>query len=157
MTPLHVSLPLSKIKFLVILALIVASSVVTTRAWLTSKAGQAAEAALPLQQQIATHREPSRPAARGIETVLVTITPTGFEPAEITRPAGKIILEVDNRSGLEEAELLLDRIGGAREHAVRVRHTALDWSARLDVRPGSYILTEANHPDWSCRIKVTAH
>src|SRR6266508_4488481 len=37
-----------------------------------------------------------------IESELITITPRGFEPKEITRPTGEFLLVINNRSGLEE-------------------------------------------------------
>jgi hypothetical protein len=94
------------------------------------------------------------PADR-LETELITITPTGFDPADITRPQGRVVVEVDNRSGLEEVELRLDRSNGVREKEVRVHRTALDWSGEVNLRPGTYFLGEAGHPDWACRITVT--
>jgi hypothetical protein len=89
------------------------------------------------------------------ETELITITPNGFDPAEITRPQGRVVVEVDNRSGLEEVTLQLDRTNGGREKEARVPRTTLDWSGEVDLHPGSYVLSEADHPDWACRITVT--
>ena len=94
------------------------------------------------------------PAER-LETELVTITPTGFDPAEITRPQGRFILEVDNRGGFKEVLLQLDALRGGREREVRVPRTALDWRDLLDLRPGTYVLREAGHPGWECRITIT--
>jgi hypothetical protein len=94
------------------------------------------------------------PAAR-LETELITITPTGFDPAEMTRPQGRVILEVDNRSGLEEVEIRLDRSNGVREKEVRVHRTTLDWSGEVTLRPGIYVLREAGHPDWVCNVTIT--
>src|SRR5258707_9850968 len=37
-----------------------------------------------------------------IEVELITVRPTGFEPKEITRPPGRFLLGVDNKSGLDE-------------------------------------------------------
>jgi hypothetical protein len=96
----------------------------------------------------------SDPADR-LETELITITPTGFDPAEITRPQGRVVIEVDNRSGLEEVELRLDRSNGVREKEVRVHRRTLDWSGEVNLHPGTYILGEAGHPDWACRITIT--
>ncbi len=92
-----------------------------------------------------------------VETELITIFAKGFEPAEITRPAGKFILAVDNRSGIEDVELRLDRQEGGRVHAVRVRRTAPEWRATVDLRPGVYVLSEAGHPSWICRLTITSH
>src|SRR5215212_9849510 len=73
-------------------------------------------------------------------TELITITPNGFDPAEITRPAGRVILEVDNRGGLEEVTLLLERENGPREREARVRRSELDWRGEVTLRPGTYVL-----------------
>jgi hypothetical protein len=92
-----------------------------------------------------------------VETELITIFSKGFEPAEITRPAGKFILAVDNRSGIEEVELQLNRQEGGRVHAVRVRRTSPEWRVTVDLRPGAYVLSEAGHANWNCRITITSH
>lgn len=88
-----------------------------------------------------------------IETELVTIQSTGFEPTEIKRPAGKFLLEVDNRSE-KEVDLRFDRPDGGRASEVRMRLTGPEWSRALDLPPGEYILSEANHPNWICRVKL---
>jgi hypothetical protein len=90
-----------------------------------------------------------------VETELITIRSSGFEPVEITRPKGRVFFEVDNRSGLSEINLLLDSEHGNRLHQARVRREQLDWHQELDLRPGRYLLTEANHPDWVCQITIT--
>jgi hypothetical protein len=94
------------------------------------------------------------PADR-LETELITITPTGFDPAELTRPQGRVILELDNRSGLEEVELRVERSNGAREKEVRVHRTTLDWSGEVTLHPGTYVIREAGHPDWVCNVTIT--
>lgn len=119
--------------------------------------GTAAAAALaggykpPVSQAVLRGDAP----AEQLETELVTITSTGFDPAEVTRPQGSFILEVDNRGGFEELVLQLDALRGAREREARVPRTALDWRDRLDLRPGVYVLREAGHPGWECRITIT--
>lgn len=87
---------------------------------------------------------------------LITIRPQGFEPAEITRPKGNLFIVVENRSGLDSVTLRLDREAGARLKEVQVPLSKLDWYEGFDLTPGRYVLTEAAHPDWVCRINVTA-
>jgi hypothetical protein len=93
-----------------------------------------------------------------LESEHVTIRPTGFEPAEITRPAGRILLAVNDRSGLGSLDLRVDMEPLQRLFEVRVprdtngRH---EWRQVLTLMPGHYVLTEASHPDWVCRITVT--
>jgi hypothetical protein len=91
-----------------------------------------------------------------IEAELITITPRGFEPAEITRSKGRFLLAVDNRSGLDEVTLRLDRVAGNRLREVNVPRKELDWSEAFDLNPGQYVLSEANHPQWICRLTITA-
>jgi hypothetical protein len=87
---------------------------------------------------------------------LITARPGGFEPKEITRPSGPFLLLVDNRSGIPDLILQLDHQAGSRLRAVRVAKHKLDWQEKFDLAPGTYILTEANNPDWSCRITITS-
>jgi len=82
--------------------------------------------------------------------------PRGFEPTEITRPAGRFILVVNNRSWLEEIELRLEREDGNRVREVRRHKNKPDWRDVVDLPPGQYVLKEANHPDWACRITITS-
>jgi hypothetical protein len=98
----------------------------------------------------------SLPLAK-VETEIVTILPDGFEPTQITRPVGRIMLMVNNRSGLGAVTFRLDLDPGIRLLDVTVPRTKLDWVDMVDLIPGSYVLSEANHPDWVCHITITAH
>jgi hypothetical protein len=100
------------------------------------------------------HSASQGPAAR-LEGELVTAHPHGFEPNQIRRPSGKFLLAVDNRSGLSELILRLDHVAGARLREVQVPMKKLDWRDLVDLPPGTYRLTEANHSDWSCEITIT--
>src|ERR1044072_1082986 len=44
-----------------------------------------------------------------IQAELITVTTTGFEPSELTRPKGKFLLAIDNQSGLDEVEFYFER------------------------------------------------
>src|SRR6267143_1481623 len=68
-----------------------------------------------------------------IESALITLRAFGFEPNDITRPAGRLLLLVDNRSGSPEMFLRIDRVAGARLHEVRVPHKILDWHDIFDL------------------------
>jgi hypothetical protein len=92
---------------------------------------------------------------RRVEAELITATPDGFDPGEITRPKGSFHLVVDNLAGLPELELRLTREAGHSLREVRVPRGQADWAALLDLEPGAYVLREAAHPGWSCRITVT--
>jgi hypothetical protein len=90
-----------------------------------------------------------------LETELVTITPTGFEPAEITRPQGHFMLAVDNRSGLEQVDLYFERETGGRVNVAFSRKSKLAWRDTVDFPPGRYLLRAANDESWHCMIKIT--
>ena len=90
-----------------------------------------------------------------IQAELVTIAPHGFEPQELTRPRGRFVLMIENRSGLEAVTLRLTREGGTRVRQMRVPREAPDWSEVVDLEPGRYQLSEANHSDWICVITIT--
>ncbi|HEV2763480.1 MAG TPA: hypothetical protein VGV38_10930 [Pyrinomonadaceae bacterium] len=132
---------MSKTKSLQLVALLLATcaTLAAARAGLTNPSAPAAE------------RRPER-----VEVETVTLRPTGFDPAEITRPQGPFILEVDNRSGLDELDLVVAAERGERLREARVPRTRLDWRQQLDLRPGTYLLTEAGRPERACRITVTA-
>lgn len=51
--------------------------------------------------------------------------------------------------------LRLDREAGGRVKEVRLRSKKERAAGVFDLPPGDYLLTEANHPGWVCRIKVT--
>ena len=63
---------------------------------------------------------------------LITTTPAGFEPTEITRPHGRFLLAIDNRSGLDELDLYLERETGGRVNVPLSRRGKLAW--RLETR-----------------------
>lgn len=90
-----------------------------------------------------------------LEAEIVTVTPTGFEPGEITRPKGRFILAVDNRSGLDEVDLYFVRETGARLNSRLTRKGKLAWREIVDFPTGTYILKAANDESWSCRITLT--
>ena len=90
------------------------------------------------------------------ESELITITPHGFEPQEITRPAGRVLLMVDNQSELDLMSLQLTREAGPRINEIRVPREQPNWSDAIDLTPGRYVLTDAEHPEWQCRINISA-
>jgi hypothetical protein len=90
------------------------------------------------------------------ESELITITPHGFEPQEITRPQGRFLLMIDNRSGLATTSLSLTREAGPQTQEMRVPRESPNWSDIVDLPAGRYLLTETDHPRWSCQFTITA-
>jgi hypothetical protein len=98
---------------------------------------------------------PAQKSAR-LESEIVTVTPAGFEPAEITRPRGRFLLGVDNRSGLEDIQLRLERVDGSRVPVVEARKRRLSWREEVELPPGRYVIRESNHREWNCLITITS-
>lgn len=147
-------------------------SVAAVLAYLTAAlAGRAySQRALPGASSISVTEAPatpSKPAAAASATQsgpnktepftarIITIRRMGMEPREITCPKGRVLLAVHNRTGLDEVVLNVDRVGGSRLHQERLSSGKADWRVFANFTPGSYVLSEANHPEWSCNITVT--
>ena len=94
-------------------------------------------------------------ARQEVEAEIINIGPGGFEPTEIARPAGRVLLAVDNRSGEEGLVLRLEQEGGERFYEGRATRGTNALRKVVNLRPGVYTLSEANHPEWQCRITIT--
>lgn len=140
---------------LLVVALIIITGL-TAGAWVWLAHASKAEVPATTHQTAAPPLPQRESKQERVETELITVRSTGFEPAEITRPQGRVFFEVDNRSGLSEINLQLVAEHGNRLHQARVRREQLDWYQELDLQPGRYLLTEADHPGWVCRITITA-
>jgi hypothetical protein len=85
----------------------------------------------------------------------ITLRSTGFEPNEITRPAGRFLLAIDNVAGMGEMSFRLINQSGA-----VLRDFPANGRFRLrqivDLPSGRYALVEIKHPHWVCRITINA-
>jgi hypothetical protein len=87
-----------------------------------------------------------------VETEIITLRPTGFEPAEISRPGGRFLLAVNDRSGLGEVSYRLEREDGQMLREVRKRADRQDWREPVLLHHGTYRLSVVGHPEWVCTI-----
>jgi hypothetical protein len=87
-----------------------------------------------------------------LEEVTLLLRATGFEPAQVTRPAGRFLLSVDNRSGVEELTFEITRADGTKVREIKVLKGNVDWSEEINLIAGQYTLNEAAHPAWVCSI-----
>lgn len=101
-------------------------------------------------------RAASQSSGEQVEVEVITVRANGFEPLELTRPQGAFMLAITNHSGDTELDLKLDRVNGNRVHEVRLAKGRVRWNKVFDLPPGDYVLSEQNHPDWICRIKLTS-
>jgi hypothetical protein len=99
------------------------------------------------------------PPSAGITGVrYIRLYPHGFEPKKITSMKGPFLLAVDNRSGFVSGEIAfrLDKVGANRVREARLPLRKRGWREVVDLSPGTYLLTEANHPKWTCEITIVA-
>lgn len=112
---------------------------------------------LPTQQKVEAAADPT-PEPITAETL--TLTPAGFFPREFKHPKGRFILVVNNRTGESEINLTLSRDKGnkvlEKQKDAKVLRRQPDWNDIVDLAPGDYVLTEASHPKWECRMTITA-
>ena len=90
-----------------------------------------------------------------VQTELITITSTGFEPTELTRPKGRFLLAIDNRSGLDDVQFYFERETGGPVNVPLNHRRKLAWRDIIDLQPGTYILRTRNDDSWRCRITIT--
>jgi hypothetical protein len=96
------------------------------------------------------------PGTKRLEAELVTVREFGFEPKQIRRPAGPFILRVENRSGRPRIKLSLTNASNVVLREIPISTTSLNWTERMDLPPGTYLLREANEPEWKCNIEIAA-
>jgi len=80
----------------------------------------------------------------------------GFIPAEITRPKGDFLISVTNLTGLPDIGVRLARETGEVVHRGKVPKQSRTLRQNVHLSPGNYLLTVIDHPEWSCRLTITA-
>jgi len=96
------------------------------------------------------------PTPKRLSVLHVIVRPWGFEPKEVTRPKGEFALVVDNWSGLRQLDIHLIRETGERAQNRQISKEGKFDLSYYDLTPGRYLLTDTNHPNWVCRITITA-
>jgi len=90
-----------------------------------------------------------------IEELSLTLTSSGFTPAELKPHGKKFLLSLDNRTDVQELTLRMARNGGAQIREIRVPGgSGGDWSELFELQPGNYTFSEVNHPNWTCKIVI---
>jgi hypothetical protein len=87
------------------------------------------------------------------QVVSLQVTPSGFEPRETIAPRGKFFILLQNRTGQRDLNFWL-----ARENDARLAESEpqkRDWMAKVQLGPGTYIISETSHPEWKSFIRVT--
>lgn len=106
---------------------------------------------------MATLPAPAQESPKGkFRVERVTVLPYGFEPEQITRPAGPFLLAVDNRAGTDGLSLRLLANNNQLVLAQPIYQGRPGAQKEINLAPGTYLLAEENHPEWSCVITITA-
>ncbi len=98
----------------------------------------------------------SQPAPANIQVEVISITRNGFEPSEIHRPAEPFLLAVNNHGRPTDFSLEIFRLNGQKLHEIKGAKGQQRQRKILDLAPGQYVLKEPSHPDWSCKILLSA-
>ena len=86
---------------------------------------------------------------------MISVGPDGFQPAGLTRPSGRFLLGINNRSGVEELTFQLIRDDGTLMQEARVNRKQPNWRRLVNLPAGTYRLTEVSHAEWVSRIVIT--
>jgi hypothetical protein len=90
------------------------------------------------------------------EALPISLRAGGFSPSELSRTAGDYYLSINNLSRVQGLTLRLSRENQGRVKEAKTSREKTYWREHVQLSPGTYLITEANHPDWVCRITVTA-
>ena len=144
-----------KMTLLVALVVAITAIALAKRSIFPSKVGSSASVSAGKSEAITPVAAQRQRTIANMEAELVTVTSHGFEPRQITRPQGRFLLLIDNRSGLATVAPRLTPVGGLRLLNLTIPREEPNWSDVLDLQAGVYLLTEANHPAWLCRLTIT--
>lgn len=94
------------------------------------------------------------PQQQSIQAELITITPRGFEPNVIKRPAGRVLLAVVNRSERSSMTLRLERENGSALGQAQVPRNRRHWRSLVTLAAGRYRIVDANRSSVVCNIEI---
>ena len=89
-----------------------------------------------------------------IEDVSLMLNSSGFVPTELRPQSKRFLLSLDNRTNLKELVLRLSGNDGNQIRELKVRGGDGDWSELFELQPGTYTLSEASHPGWTCNVII---
>ncbi len=93
--------------------------------------------------------------AEQISAELITITPRGFEPNQITRPVGRVLLVLVNKSEFPMMTLRLERENGPVLRTVELPRNRRRLSIPITLPAGRYRVVDISRPRMVCNIEIT--
>lgn len=91
-------------------------------------------------------------AQGGLDEVRIELNSNGFAPSEVQHAPGTFAIAVENSTLSGSYTLRLKGEDGTVLKEIEVQKGSAAWTVTLQA--GQYTLTEANHPEWLCRITV---
>ena len=88
----------------------------------------------------------------GRDELRIELTSSGFTPSEAQHAPGRFAIAVENSTLSGEYTLRLKAEDGTVLSELQVQKGSSAWTVNLQT--GTYTLTEADHPQWTCRIVV---
>lgn len=88
----------------------------------------------------------------GRDEVRIELTSSGFTPNELQHAPGRFAIAVENTTLPGEYMLRLKAEDGTVLNEFQVQKGSSAWT--INLQTGTYVLTEANHPQWTCRIVI---
>lgn len=87
--------------------------------------------------------------------LVARITPEGFDFKSTELAAGDYLISVHNGTGLEEPLSIV--VAETQRGALASRNIAVgaDTTFLATLSPGTYTITEANHPSWVATVEIT--
>lgn len=95
------------------------------------------------------------PVPERLSVELITITPRGFEPNEITRPAGPVLFVVVNRGEFPTMDLRLLAENGSVLRQAQMPRNRRKWSVPVDLPAGRYRVVDAKRPEMVLNVDIT--
>lgn len=113
-------------------------------------------AVLPATTQTTTNPSP-------VKVISITVNSDGFSPSDVEVPEGLYLLDINDRSGLPQINVQLGNLNAkklkevkpAKDEQGRILKIQ-DYRALFNLENGQYTITEADHPKWTLKLKVTA-
>lgn len=90
-----------------------------------------------------------------VDSELVTLRATGFEPSELSRQAGRFLLAIDNQTELGDLAFRIVRENGVRVRDIAPKRSRFRLRQVIELDAGRYYLVVVNHAEWTCRIVIT--
>jgi hypothetical protein len=130
--------------------LLIAISSIGVAAFAINRAYTRASNKTPAASSVATQQKSD------LMALPIALRMNGFNPQEITRPAGNYLISVTDLTGLPDLTFTLNRENGEQVHKTKVQKEKRTWRERVRLTPGDYVLSVTELPELTCRITITA-